>query len=137
MDNAARILKESGLHITVPRLIVLNVFLRNAHVLDHTELMSLCDKHVNRITLYRTLHVFYQHRLLIKVPTPNGITRYIYHAGRQDQHTGVYLVCQDCGKIIDLKEVSIPEITLPKNFAPKFMDLIVNGKCRPCARRYH
>lgn len=139
MDNAARILKESGVNITGPRLIVLNAFLRHTHILDHTKLMSLCDQHVNRTTLYRTLHVFYQHRLLIKVPTPNGITRYIYRGSNPDPGATpercVYLVCQDCGRIIDLKEVKMPDIILPRDFTPKYVDLIVNGKCKPCARR--
>jgi len=135
MDVAKRILKEHGLSITTPRLVILEIFLHTPHILDHAELMVLCKEHVNRITLYRTLHLFYEHHLLLKVPSNTGISKYLYRGLREDKRGGkIHLICQDCGRIISLEDVRLPPIHLPKNFEPNFMDLIVNGKCRGCSK---
>jgi Fur family transcriptional regulator, ferric uptake regulator len=143
MDIARKILKEHGLHITTPRLIVLEIFLHTPNILDHAELMYLCKENVNRITLYRTLHLFYQHHLLLKVPSSNGITKYLYRglpaSARKNKlsytpERKIHLICQDCGRIISLEDANLPPVHLPKNFEPSFMDLIVNGKCRRCSR---
>ena len=143
MDIARKILKEHGLSITTPRLIILDIFLHTPNILDHTELMLLCKEHVNRITLYRTLHLFYEHHLLLKVPTTNGITKYLYR-GLQDQsredkilyapERKIHLICQNCGRIASLQNVDLPPIRLPKTFEPNFMELIINGKCRHCTK---
>jgi Fur family ferric uptake transcriptional regulator len=141
MDEAEKILRELGLHITVARLTVLNIFLRTSTIIDHSELMARCEKSINRITLYRTLQAFYEHHLLAKVPSSNGIAKYIYRGTpahglvprRKTPERHVHLICQDCGKIISLEHFSLPRIDLPKDFKPNFIDLIVNGKCASCA----
>ena len=143
MDEAKKILRELGLHITIPRLLVLKIFLRTSTIIDHTELMALCEKSINRITLYRTLQAFYEHHLLIKVPSSNGITKYIYRGMKEGKpaaaspelpERNVHLICQDCGKIISIEHFSLPRIDLPKDFEPDFIDLIVNGKCKSCSK---
>ena len=142
METAKKILKEHGLHITSARLLIPGIFLRTPNILDHTELMYLC-KSVNRITLYRTLHLLYQHHLLIKVPSTTGATKYLYRGFpepmryRKNSKTPerkIHLICQDCGKIISVTDASLPSISLPKNFEANFMDLIVNGKCKECSK---
>jgi Fur family ferric uptake transcriptional regulator len=143
MDISRRILKEHGLSITTPRLVILEIFLHTSHILDSAELMYLCKENVNRVTLYRTLHLFYQHHLILKVPSTNGITKYLYRGLQEHKRDGkivytperkIHLICQDCGRIISLEDVRLPPIHLPKNFEPNFMDLIVNGKCRYCSK---
>jgi Fur family transcriptional regulator, ferric uptake regulator len=143
MDTTRKILKEHGLSITTPRLVILEIFLHTSNILDHAELMYLCREKVHRITLYRTLHLFYQHHLLLKVPSNTGITKYLYRGLREDNRGGktghtperkIHLICQDCGRITSLEDARLPPIQLPKNFEPNFMDLIVNGKCRSCSK---
>jgi Fur family ferric uptake transcriptional regulator len=143
MDEAEKILRELGLRITVPRLTVLNIFLHTSTIIDHTELMTLCNKSINRITLYRTLQAFYEHHLLIKVPSSNGITKYIYRGTKKSEaaatsrelpERNVHLICQICGKITSMEHFSLPCIDLPRDFEPGFMDLIVNGKCKSCCK---
>ena len=143
MDIATKILKEHGLSITTPRLIILEIFIHSPNILGHSELMMLCKENVNRITLYRTLHVFYQHHLLLKVPSTSGSTKYLYRGLREDNRSSnishsperkIHLICQDCGRIISLEHVRLPPIHLPKNFEPNSMDLIVNGKCKHCSK---
>src|SRR5579872_5714812 len=104
MDVARKILKEHGLHITTARLLILEIFLNTPHILDFNELMYL-TKRVNRITLYRTLHLLYQHHLLLKVPSTTGITKYLYRGfpepalHRKTSRTlerKIHLICQDC-----------------------------------------
>jgi Fur family ferric uptake transcriptional regulator len=141
MDNAKNILKKCGLSITRPRLVILRIFLRTSNILSHHELMSVCDRKINRITAYRTLQALYEHHLLLKVPSSNGVTKYLYR-GIQQPAPGsanhpekkVHLICQDCGKIIDLKDFSLPALQLPNNFAASHIDLIINGRCTSCRK---
>jgi Fur family transcriptional regulator, ferric uptake regulator len=142
METAKKILKEHGLHITTARLLILEIFLHTPNILDHTELMYLC-KSVNRITLYRTLQILYQHHLLLKVPSTTGITKYLYcgfsepvrhRKTSKTPERKIHLICQDCGKIISVTDANLPSISLPKNFEANFMDLIVNGKCKECSK---
>lgn len=142
MDQAEKILRELGLHITAPRLTVLNIFLHTPTIIDHTELMARCEKSVNRITLYRTLQAFYEHHLLLKVPSSNGITKYIYRGTAKGNLNGkapvlprrnVHLICQDCGKITSIEYFRLPRIDIPVDFKANFIDLIINGKCNSCA----
>ncbi|HTR31940.1 MAG TPA: transcriptional repressor [Puia sp.] len=142
MDIARKILKEHGLHITTARLLILEIFLNTPHILDFNELMYLA-KSVNRITLYRTLHLLYQHHLLLKVPSTTGITKYLYRGFPEPvphrkisraPERKIHLICQECGKIISVADASLPSISLPKNFEANFMDLIVNGKCKECSK---
>lgn len=142
MDAARKILKEHGLHITTARLLILEIFLQTPSILDFNELMYLC-KSVNRITLYRTLHLLYQHHLLLKVPSTSGITKYLYRGFAEPKRRRntlptperkIHLICQVCGKIMSTTDVNLPPISLPKNFEASFVDLIVNGKCKECSR---
>lgn len=141
MSEAEHILREYGLNITVQRVHVLNVFLGNSTILNHTELMALCDKSINRITLYRILQTFYERHILIKVPSSNGIAKYIYRAAKRSEsikgkhapERHIHLICQNCGKIISPEDLRFPCIDLPTGFDPTFMDLIINGRCSSCS----
>ncbi|HUB60473.1 MAG TPA: transcriptional repressor [Puia sp.] len=142
METARKILKAHGLHVTTARLLILEIFLQTQNILDFNELMYL-SKNVNRITLYRTLHLLYQHHLVLKVPSNTGITKYLYRGfpesarrrnSSRNPERKIHLICQDCGKIISVTDVSLPPISLPKNFEASFIDLIVNGKCKECSQ---
>jgi Fur family ferric uptake transcriptional regulator len=141
MSEAEHILRECGLNITVQRVHVLNVFLGNSMILHHADLMALCDKSINRITMYRILQTFYERHILIKVPSSNGIAQYIYRGTKGSEiiqkkkapESHIHLICQKCGKIISPEDLRFPRIDLPKGFDPTFMDLIVNGLCSSCS----
>ncbi|HEV3327024.1 MAG TPA: transcriptional repressor [Puia sp.] len=144
MTNPKLILKNYGLYATRARLMILDALLRSAPVFDHADLMAACKGHLDRVTIWRTLHLFYEHNLLLKVPSSTGSVRYIFRgaAGREisakqvfRQNSHLQLICQDCGKIISVDNFELPIAGLPAKFEPLYIDTVVNGKCSACAKK--
>lgn len=144
MKDPKCILKDYGLYATRARLIILDALLRSGPVFDHIELMAECKEKLDRVTVWRTLHLFYEHNLLVKVSSSNGAIRYIFRGtpskeisakqlSRQNSH--LQLVCQDCGKVISVNNFELPITSLPGKFEPLYIDTIVNGKCSSCAKK--
>jgi Fur family ferric uptake transcriptional regulator len=142
MEDLKHILKDHGLRITGARLTVLETFLRSCRIYDHNALLDACGGKVDRVTLYRTLHVFYEHKMLYKVPSSNGLIQYGLRGihgpsvkGEPVRQNHLHLICQDCGRIISVSPYTIPFIMIPQGFQTHYVDLIVNGKCTSCAQR--
>ncbi len=144
MDDARTILKNYGLHATHARLLILDALLRCGPVFDHADLMAAGAEQVDRVTLWRTLHLFFDLNLLLKVPSFGGAIRYMFRGtggkeisaklvSRQNSH--LQLICQDCGKIISFNNFKFPLSSLPAGFEPLYIDTIVNGKCSSCIKK--
>lgn len=143
MTNPKLILKNYGLYATRARLMILDALLRSAPVFDHADLMAACKGHLDRVTIWRTLHLFYECNLLLKVPSSTGVVRYIFRGGAgkeisakqvSGQNSHLQLICQDCGKIISVDNFELPITGLPAKFEPLYIDTVVNGKCSACAK---
>lgn len=142
MENLKHILRDYGLRVTGARLAVLEAFLRSCRIYDHNTLLDACGGRVDRVTLYRTLHVFYEHKMLYKVPSSNGLIQYGLRGivapevkGEPVRRNHLHLICQDCGKIISITPYNhIPYISIPQGFQTHYVDLIINGRCTSCVR---
>jgi Fe2+ or Zn2+ uptake regulation protein len=144
MEDAKIILNNYGLYITRSRLMVLDAILRSAPVFDHTDLMVACKEKIDRVTIWRALQLFYECKMLLKVPSSDGVIRYAFRGitskenpakkvSKQNSH--LQLICQDCGKIISVDNFKLPIRALPAEFEPLYIDMIVNGKCSSCAHK--
>jgi Fe2+ or Zn2+ uptake regulation protein len=106
--------------------------------------MTLCKGKLNRVTVWRTLQLFYERKMLLKVPSSNGVIQYTF-AGIKNKEISVkdvnkrtshlQLICQDCGKIISIDDFKLPIAAFPAGFKPLFIDTIVNGKCSSCSKK--
>ena len=140
MNHLTHILKSHGLRVTGARLTVLDTFLRSCRIYDHNALLDACGGKVDRVTLYRTLHLFYEHHMLYKVPSSNGLIQYGLRGihggqvkGEPIRQNHLHLICQDCGKIISVSPYTIPPLSMPSGFQSHYVDLFVNGRCATCA----
>jgi Fe2+ or Zn2+ uptake regulation protein len=144
MKDPKLILKNYGLYATSARLAILDALLRSGPVFGHAELMSACKEKLDRVTIWRTLHLFYECNLLLKVPSSTGAIRYIFRGtggkeisakqvSRQNSH--LQLICQHCGKIISVNNFELPITRFPGKFEPTYIDTVVNGKCSSCANK--
>jgi Fur family ferric uptake transcriptional regulator len=124
------LLKQHGLRVTEARLIVLETFLRSGRIFDHHTLLAACGGRVDRVTLYRTLHVFHLHELLYKVPSATGVMQYGLRRLGSGHH--LHLVCGVCGKVIPIDSVAMPAMRLPPGFKAETVEMIVGGTCPEC-----
>src|ERR1700722_15704175 len=109
MEDPKVILDNYGLYITRSMLMILEAVLRSPPVFDHTDLMAACTEKIDRVTIWRALQLFYECKMLLKVPSSDGVIRYTFRGikGKENsakrisrKNSHLQLICQDCGKII-------------------------------------
>ena len=53
--NTEKILSSAGLRTTRQRRVILELLIRHGSPMSHSEILSMIDDHLDRVTLYRTL----------------------------------------------------------------------------------
>jgi len=87
---------------------------------------------ISLATVYRNLSLFKKQGLAISVATVGGVERF---DGNTQPH--VHFICNDCGAVIDLEDMSVPE-TLVKTASlcsggqVTGCQLSFSGRCREC-----
>ncbi len=130
-----KVLRGLGYRLTPQRLLVLEaVHGADKHISVeeiYTQVKSRYP-YANISTVYRTLELLEQLGLVVKADFGEGYVRY-HHAEKGHHH---HLVCQKCGKIINLVETPILALkeTLYKDyqFNAHLSHLTIFGQCHEC-----
>jgi len=128
-------LSEQGYRLTPQRMLVLSAIENSEDHISAEEIYTQVVAkypHVNISTIYRTLELL--NRLGLVTETNLGGGRVRYHpAGKGHHH---HLVCQECGKIIDLDESvlsSLKDVLLREyKFSADLRHLAIFGRCADC-----
>lgn len=133
--NLIRKLSERGYRLTPQRLMVLSA-IENSH--DHISAEEIYAQvvakypQVNISTVYRTLELLEKLGLVTETDLGGGRVR--YHPAEKGHHH--HLVCQECGRIIDLDEAVLSSL---KNwlrreyrFSADLRHLALFGRCAAC-----
>ena len=143
MEDLKLILHHYGLYITRSRLMILEALLRCPAIFDHTDLMAACKGKTDRVTIWRALQLFYDCKMLLKVPSSDNVIRYTFRGIKPErkspkqtsgQNIHLQLICQDCGKTISVDNFKFPIRALPVEFEPFYID--INGRCSSCAKKF-
>ena len=130
-------LSEQGYRLTPQRMLVLSAIESSDDHISAEEIYAQVVAkypHVNISTIYRTLELL--NRLGLVTETDLGGGRVRYHpAGKGHHH---HLVCQECGKIIDLDESvlsSLKGVLLREyKFSADLRHLAIFGRCADCRK---
>jgi Fur family ferric uptake transcriptional regulator len=134
------LLARQGHRLTAPRRAILEAISASHSHLTIEEIHSrVAQHHVNRVTVYRTVHLLVSTGLLRAVDTARGSLRYEL----AEQFTGhhAHLVCQACGRVEELAECPVPDDALARlsrrvQHARRFRvvnhELRLLGVCRTC-----
>ena len=130
-------LSEQGYRLTPQRMLVLSAIENsNDHISAEEIYAQVVAKysHVNISTVYRTLELL--NRLGLVTETDLGGGRVRYHpAGKGHHH---HLVCQECGKVIDLDETvlyPLKKVLLRDyKFSADLRHLGIFGRCADCSK---
>ncbi len=133
--DIGRRLSEQGYRLTPQRMLVLSAIESTDHHISAEEIYAQVAAkypHVNISTVYRTLELL--NRLGLVTETDMGGGRVRYHpAGKGHHH---HLVCQECGRVIDLDEVVLSQlksiIKKEYNFTADMRHLAFFGRCAGC-----
>jgi Fur family ferric uptake transcriptional regulator len=130
-------LTEQGYRLTPQRMMVLAAIEKSDHHISAEEIYAQVVAkypYFNISTVYRTLELL--HRLGLVTETDLGGGRVRYHPADKGHHH--HLVCQECGKVIDLDESVLDHLKLvlrqDYKFDPDTRHLAFFGRCADCSK---
>ena len=129
-------LKDKGYRLTPQRMMILDaVEAADDHISAEEIYTHVCERYpnLNISTVYRTLELLKELELVTETDMGDGRVR--YHSIKKGHHH--HLVCQECGKIIDLDEVVLAPLkdTLYRDygFSADLKHLAIFGRCKKCS----
>jgi Fur family ferric uptake transcriptional regulator len=129
-ENVRAILKQYHLSITKARVVILNYFLQTREALTQHYFLSNTSLHLDRTTVFRTLNLFVEKKIILRIPAADGINRYLVIQTKDSIHSS--FICNGCKKIIPLELIAQPKIKLPKGFKFQDTEIVISGLCNSC-----
>jgi Fur family ferric uptake transcriptional regulator len=134
------LLARQGHRLTGPRRAILEALSASDGPLTVEEIHGRAGEgRVNRVTVYRTIHLLVSAGLLRAVDTARGGLR--YELGEQFTGHHAHLVCQTCGRVDELADCPFPDDALARisrrvqhtrQFRVVGHELRLLGVCRTC-----
>lgn len=141
-DEFKQILKGKGLKVTTQRIAVLKVLsaFDDKHLTAEEiyELVRVDYPEIGLATVYRTIQLLLELKLIDSIQLGDGYVRYEYgHSdGGQNKHHHHHLVCLTCGKVVsfedDLLERLEEKIEEKTSFRVIDHDVKLYGYCKDC-----
>lgn len=133
--SAESLLRSAGVRVTEVRCLTLACLLGTRVPLSHGELANLpALQALDRVTLYRTLHVLKAARLVHAVQGIDGSWRYCAHSPRVSGCPGdhPHFLCERCGRMWCLTGQRLPQIEVPEGLSVRGKQLLAYGLCEEC-----
>ena len=127
-----QLLKINRLSRTRGRQQILEVLARSNFPLSGKEIADALNNTVDRTTVYRTLNIFEEKRVVHKILADN-VWRYVLSLGKDDLEEHVYFKCIRCCRLICLPEVLVTDFELPEGYTKLENNILITGICRECA----
>lgn len=138
-------LREKGLKVTQQRLLILSVLEQNSGrhmtVEDIYELVSVDYPEIGLATVYRTLQLLWEMRLVDRINLDEGCVRYeVGHLLKgEKKHNHHHLICQACNKVIPFNEDLMEELERHIESATGFHvidhEVKFYGLCKKCMKK--
>ena len=130
------LLQLKGIKSSTARLKIMQICCSSDLPLDVQEVTSLLKNEIHLSTVYRTLEKFVAVGILERIDFQEGKFRYEFV---RDHHH--HVVCNDCGKVADIKDSGIEKIeqsvSLQTGFIVTKHSLELFGLCNKCQRSTH
>lgn len=131
-------LREAGIRATAVRIMVWREVRGFTHPFALSDLETTLPT-VDRSTLFRTLVVLKEARLIHELDDGSGSQKYcVCHCDDSDHHHGhVHLSCRVCHRTYCLPNVEIPTVPVPNGFAVEEAEYVIKGVCQHCQLNRH
>ena len=131
---AEKLLKQHGLSSTAIRLEVLGILLSHDTPVSTRDLEMQLSKPFDRVTLYRTLRVFAERKLVHRIQVSENCVAYKapygFEEGKAAEH--LHFHCTHCDQVFCMPQIPIQEVSLPAGFQKSKSQLVVDGLCIKC-----
>jgi Fur family transcriptional regulator, ferric uptake regulator len=137
LDQLKKMIRDTGLRSTAPRLAVLKHLLAHSSPISHGELVDvLAHDGMDRTTVYRNLVDLTEAGLVQRTDVGDHVWR--FELKRSDDHTfgHPHFRCTDCGIVACLPDVSVKvknSKAVPKALAAQKVEVQLRGLCDKCA----
>lgn len=135
MEELVKQLERRKIKPTAMRLVVLDFITKHNHAVSLKDL-ELGLESTDRVTLFRTLKTFQDHKILHSIDDGTGSIKYAICTDTcecdypQDIH--VHFHCKVCNETQCLPKVKIPAINIPGNYYSEEANVVVKGICNKC-----
>lgn len=127
-----RIFSDARLRLTTPRITIFNALKESESPLSTAQLIHLCPE-VDKVSVYRTIALF----------TSLNIITTVTHGWKQSYELASpflphhhHMLCQKCGKVIELQSASIEalvkSLSQQSSFTPTSHHFEIHGVCKIC-----
>jgi Fur family transcriptional regulator, ferric uptake regulator len=137
VERTLRMLQESGYRLTVPRRAVIETMQQLDRAFSADELVRAVGRRwpdVGRATVFRTLDMLVQNRVLDRIHRPDGCHSYVLAAAGDEHHH--HLICSDCGTVVHFEDCTVAplleELSRRTSFEISDHWLEVFGRCAAC-----
>ena len=135
-DELDKKLQDKNIKPTAMRELVLKVLTEQKTAISLPELEEKFDR-ADKSTLYRTLKIFEDKKLIHSIDDGTGAVRYALctdtcECKPEDLH--VHFLCTVCNQTYCLNEIPVPEINLPHGFTLESVNMVVKGVCPNCQK---
>ena len=130
-------LTEHGLKHTPERYSIMATACRLQHFTIDELRASLTEFSISRATIYNTLALLEDARLVQKLDKEFGV-RTAQYEWVIDRESSVQIICSKCGRVSPVKDSTISRMLADKrwtNFVPHHFSLYVFGECKVCRRK--
>jgi Fur family ferric uptake transcriptional regulator len=138
--SCSQILKDKGYRLTPQRIMVIDALHSYDHHISAEEIYAQVKAkypYANISTVYRTLELLKELNLVTEIDLGDGRVR--FHPAEKGHHH--HLVCNKCGKIIDLPESAVVvlsnSISRDYKFNAELKHLAIFGVCAECQNLKH
>lgn len=135
-----QVLREHELKATNQRIALLKLLDKTHEHFDAEEIyleLKEKQKNVSRATVYRSLEVLVEQRLVSKLDFGEGRMRYERRISEDEHHD--HLICEKCGKVIEFfnLEMEAQQLSVCEehNFTPTTHTMHIFGTCSDCMQK--
>lgn len=99
--------------------------------------LGLTELSISRATIYNTLSLLEDARLVQKLDKEFGV-RTAQYEWVENSESSVHVVCTKCGRVSEVKDSTISRMLADKrwsNFIPHHFSLYVFGQCKVCRKK--
>lgn len=136
--NYEELLQHHNIRPTAVRLLILKGIVDFASPFSLEELYHFLDT-IDRSTVFRTLVVFEEQKLLHSFEDGSGKRKYCYHhSTADDTHAScrhIHATCRICGRTICVPTQAVPVVAMPDDFEVEDINYVVTGVCASCKKQ--
>ena len=130
-------LTEHGMKHTPERYSIMRAACRLQYFTIEELRAALTELSISRATIYNTLSLLENARLVQKLDKEFGV-RTAQYEWVQNSDSSVQMICTKCGRVSPVKDSTISRMLADKrwsNFVPHHFSLYMFGQCKVCRRK--